>query len=106
MEVRNRLQELEQRRDALIAGRKELAERNAMSERIIGFSAAVGSNIDQLDFDQRQKLLRLVVDQVRVRGWRVDIRLRIPWTRLRIHRVRNCTVLTVYVPLIWITPAR
>ncbi len=78
MEVQNRLQELEQRRDALIAQRRELAQRNAMSERIIGFSATVASNIDKLDFDQRQKLLRLVVDQVRVRGWRVDIGLRIP----------------------------
>ena len=68
----------EQQRDALIAQRKELAHKNAVSERIIGFSATVGSNIDQLDFDLRQKLLRLVVDQVRVQGWRVDISLHIP----------------------------
>ena len=33
---------------------------------------------DHLDFEQRQKLLRLVVEQVLVRGWRVDIKLRIP----------------------------
>ena len=77
-EVRDRQQNLEQQRDALIVQRKELAQQNALRDRIIGFSATVGDGIDQLDFDQRQKLLRLIVEQVRVRGWRVDIKLRIP----------------------------
>ena len=77
-EVQDRKQNVEQQRDALIVQRKELAQQNALRERIIGFSATVGAGIDQLDFDQRQKLLRLVVEQVLVRGWRVDIKLRIP----------------------------
>jgi len=34
--------------------------------------------IDTLDFDQKQTLLRLVVDDVHVTGWHVEIRLRIP----------------------------
>jgi site-specific DNA recombinase len=34
--------------------------------------------IDTLDFDQKQTLLRLVVDEVHVTGWHVQIRLRIP----------------------------
>jgi hypothetical protein len=34
--------------------------------------------IDTLDFDQKQTLLRLVVDDVHVTGWHVQIRLRIP----------------------------
>ena len=77
-EVQDRKQNVEQQRDALIAQRRELAQQNALRERIIGFSATVGASIDHLDFDQRQKLLRLVVEQVLVRGWRVDIKLRIP----------------------------
>ena len=36
------------------------------------------ATIDRLDFAQRQKLLRLVVDEVRVAGWQVEIRFRIP----------------------------
>ena len=32
----------------------------------------------QLEFDQRQKLLRLVIAQVRVTGCQIEIRLRIP----------------------------
>ena len=77
-EIQDRKQNVEQQRDALIAQRKELAQQNALRERIIGFSATVGASIDHLDFDKRQKLLRLVVEQVLVRGWRVDIKLRIP----------------------------
>ena len=77
-EVQDRKQSVEQQCDALIAQRKELAQQNALCERIIGFSATVGATIDHLDFEQRQKLLRLVVEQVLVRGWRVDIKLRIP----------------------------
>jgi hypothetical protein len=34
--------------------------------------------IDTLDFDQKQTLLRLVVEEVHVTGWHVQIRLRIP----------------------------
>ena len=77
-EVQDRKQSVEQQCAALIAQRKELAQQNALCERIIGFSATVGATIDHLDFEQRQKLLRLVVEQVLVRGWRVDIKLRIP----------------------------
>jgi hypothetical protein len=34
--------------------------------------------IDTLDFDQKQTLLRLIVEDVHVTGWHVQIRLRIP----------------------------
>ena len=76
-ELQNREQHLRQR-DALIAQRTELAHQNTLRERIAGFSAQVGAAADDLDFEQRQKLLRLVVEHVFVRGWRVEIQLRIP----------------------------
>ena len=38
----------------------------------------VQDSLDGLDFEQRQRLLRLVVEEVRVKGWEVEIRLRIP----------------------------
>ena len=77
-ELRNRKRNLQDQRDALIAQRKELAHQNTLRKRIVGFSAQVGATIDDLDFEQRQKLLRLVVEHVSVRGWRVEIQLRIP----------------------------
>jgi hypothetical protein len=43
-----------------------------------GFAEKVKATIDHLDFDQRQKLLRLVIDKVRVQGWQIEIKLRIP----------------------------
>jgi hypothetical protein len=36
------------------------------------------SALDELSFEQRQKLVRLMVEEVRVAGYHVDIRLRIP----------------------------
>ena len=76
LELRRRT--LEAQRQALIAQRQALAQHNRLRERIEDFANRVKATIDQLDFDQRQKLLRLVVDQVRVKGWQVEIRLRIP----------------------------
>ena len=77
-ELQNREQHLQGQRDALIAQRTELTHQNTLRERIAGFSAQVGAAADDLDFEQRQKLLRLVVEHVFVRGWRVEIQLRIP----------------------------
>jgi site-specific DNA recombinase len=76
LELRRRA--LEAQREALIAQRQELAQQNRLRERVEGFADKVKVTIDQLDFDQRQKLLRLVVDEVRVKGWQVEIRFRIP----------------------------
>ena len=42
------------------------------------FTTHVLAVIDTLDFDQKQTLLRLVVEDVHVTGWHVQIRLRIP----------------------------
>ena len=77
-ELQNREQHLQGQRDALIAQRTELAHQNTLRERIAGFSAQVGAAADDPDFEQRQKLLRLVVEHVFVRGWRVEVQLRIP----------------------------
>ena len=76
LEVRRRT--LETQRQALIAQRQELAQQNRLRERVQGFTDKVKATIDQLDFDQRQKLLRLVIDKVRVKGWQLEIKLRIP----------------------------
>ena len=76
LEVRRRT--LEAQRQALIGQREELAQQNRLRERVQGFADKVKATIDQLDFDQRQKLLRLVIDKVRVKGWHVEIKLRIP----------------------------
>ena len=60
---------LEAQRQALTGQREELAQQNRLRERVQGFTDKVKATIDQLDFDQRQKLLRLVIDKVRVKGW-------------------------------------
>jgi site-specific DNA recombinase len=73
-----RRNDLQQRRDTLIDQRRELTRDNQLRTRVAGFAQRVLAIIDQLTFDQRQQLLRLVVEEVRVAGWNVQIQLRIP----------------------------
>jgi len=77
-DVQHRRGDLEQRRDAFTAQRQELTRDNQLRHRVRDFASRVLTVIDTLDFDQKQTLLRLVVEEVHVTGWHVQIRLRIP----------------------------
>ena len=77
-DVERRRRELTDRRDNLAAQRRELTRDNQLRQRVAGFAHRVLTVIDQLDFQQKQDLLRLLVDEVRVTGWKVEIHLRIP----------------------------
>jgi hypothetical protein len=77
-DVEARRQALEEQRRALIAERAALAKENRLRQRVRGFAQRVLAALDEFGFEQRQKLLRLVVEEVRVTGWQVDIRLHIP----------------------------
>ena len=69
---------IDEQRQSLAEQRTELAKDNRLRQRIGAFAERAAATLDGLDFDQRQKLLRLVIDEVRVTGWNVEIRLRIP----------------------------
>jgi site-specific DNA recombinase len=73
-----RRQSLETQRQRLVAERGELTKDNRLREQVGGFAKAVANGIDQLDFAGRQRLMRIVVENVRVTGWQVEIALRIP----------------------------
>lgn len=77
-ELADRQRRMTTERDALIAQRRELTTDNRLRRRVDDFAARVTATIDELDFHQRQRLIRLLVDHVDVRGWHVDIHLRIP----------------------------
>ena len=77
-EVEHRRRDLDQRRDALTTQRQQLTRDNQLRRRVRDFATRVLAVIDTLDFDQKQALLRLVVEEVHVTGWHVQIRLRIP----------------------------
>ena len=77
-EVDARRQQLADQQARLAAERGRLAEGNRLRQRLAGFAERVTQAFDGLDVDQRQRLLRLVVDHVRVTGRHVDIHLRIP----------------------------
>ncbi len=69
---------LRQEKDALTKRSAELATENRLRRRLAGFAERVAASLDDLDFEGRQRLLRLVVEKVRVTGWRVEIHLKIP----------------------------
>jgi site-specific DNA recombinase len=77
-DAETRRREFQQRRETLTSQRQDLARDNQIRNRVAGFAQRVLTIIDRLDYDQRQQLLRLVIDEVRVTGWNVTIQLRIP----------------------------
>ena len=77
-EIETRSRRFDQERQALIARQTELATDNRLHQHITGFAQQALAGIDTLDFEGRQQLMRLMLEDVRVRGWQVELRLRIP----------------------------
>jgi len=67
-------------KDTLTKRSAELATENRLRRRLAGFAERVTASLDELDFEGRQRLLRLIVERVNVTGWRVEIHLKIPLT--------------------------
>lgn len=76
--ISHRRDELTQEKDTLTARSVELANENRLRRGLAGFAERVAASLDELDPDARQRLLRLVIEKVRVTGWRVEIHLKIP----------------------------
>jgi len=76
-ELQARQRTLHAQREQLVLQRGELSQKNKLRERIEGFAERVRAVIGQLDFEQKQRLLRIVLEEVRVQGWQVELRLRI-----------------------------
>ena len=77
-ELDGRRRNIEEQHQALTDQRAALAKDNRLRQRIGAFAQTVIAALDDLNFTDRQKLLRLIIEEVRVTGWDVDIRLRIP----------------------------
>lgn len=77
-EVTTRHTELTGKRAALAAERTALARGNLLRRRVTDFANQIHAVIDQLDWTQRQQLMRLLIQDVHVTGTHVQIKLRIP----------------------------
>ena len=73
-----RRDQLTQEKNVLTCRSAELATENRLRRRLAGFAEQVAASLDDLDTEGRRRLLRLVVETVRVTGWRVEIHLKIP----------------------------
>ena len=73
-----RQRELEHKHTSLAAERADLARGNRLRHGPEGFAARVAALIDQLDPTQRQDPLRLLIEDVQVTGWHIQIGLHIP----------------------------
>jgi site-specific DNA recombinase len=76
-DVTARHRELQAKRTSLAEQRTALARGNQVHRRVHDFAERIRGVIDQLDADQKQQLLRLLIEEVRITGWHVEIRLRI-----------------------------
>src|SRR6266542_1248692 len=54
--------------------RKEAGLKASLEE----YATMVSNNLNRISFDEKQKLLRIVLDRVVVKGWRVDLHYNIP----------------------------
>ena len=109
-----RRKELQHKRTSLADERTALARDNQLRRRVHDFAARIHAVIDTLDDTQKQQLLRLLIEDVRVTGWHVQIRLRIaldppppeptparPAQQANRHHTRaQCQPKTVCVPLV------
>ena len=77
-EIEIRSRRLDQERQTLLKSQTELATDNRLHHHIAGFAQKALAGIDTLDFQGRQQLMRLVLEYVSVKGWQVELRLRIP----------------------------
>jgi site-specific DNA recombinase len=77
-EIDTRSRRLEQEHQTLLARQSQLTADDRLSTSIANFAQRAMHGIDTLDFQSRQQLLRLVLEDVRVHGWNVELRLRIP----------------------------
>jgi site-specific DNA recombinase len=76
-EVSSRRKELQHKRTSLADERTELARDNQLRRRVHDFATRIHTVIDTLDDTQKQQLLRLLIEDVRVTGWHVQIQLHI-----------------------------
>jgi site-specific DNA recombinase len=75
--VADRHRHLQAKRTSLAEQRAVLARGNQVHRRVHDFAERIRSVINDLDAVQKQNLLRLLIEDVRVTGWHVEIRLRI-----------------------------
>lgn len=76
-EIAARRKELQHKRTSLDHERTALARGNQLRSRVHDFAGRIHAVIDTLNDIQKQQLLRLLIEDVRVTGWHVQIRLRI-----------------------------
>jgi site-specific DNA recombinase len=72
-----RERDLQTKRASLAQERSALARGNQLRRRVHDFAERIRPIIDQLDNVQKQQLLRLLIEEVQVTGWHIQIRLRI-----------------------------
>ena len=88
--LRDRRSQLERMVEAIDRREKEQTDRLAALERLDRFCREVSNGLDAMTFEERQQLLRLVVESITVEDERVRIETVIPVSgddvRLRAHR--------------------
>jgi hypothetical protein len=96
LEMLNREQELLRKMAA--EKRKETNIKASLGE----FAVLVSSSLKRISFENKQKLLRMVLDRVVVNDWRVDVHYNTSRCRSRLQRQsKKCQPNSIYVPHVY-----
>jgi len=76
--VNSKLEMLERERELLEKTAIEQKKETDIKANLEEFAALVSSNLKHISFENKQKLLRMVIDKVVVKDWRVDLHYNIP----------------------------
>lgn len=79
--VNSKLEMLNREKELLAKMAAEQKKEDDLKTGLEQFSALVASNLKHISFENKQKLLRMVLDKVVVKDWRVDVYYNIPLPR-------------------------
>ena len=79
--VNSRLEVLNREQDLLTKMAAEKQKQSDIQESLTEFACLVSSSLKRISFENKQKLLRVVLDKVVVNDWRVDVYYNIPLSK-------------------------
>ena len=79
--VSSRLEVLNREQDLLTKMAAEKQKQSDIQESLTEFACLVSSSLKRISFENKQKLLRVVLDKVVVNDWRVDVYYNIPLSK-------------------------
>lgn len=96
--VNSRLEMLNRKQELLTKMAAEQRQQSDTLKSLAEFASLVSSSLKRISFENKQKLLRLVLEKVVVKDWRVDCITISPFRRLLRRQNKKCQPNSICVP--------